>query len=457
VRRFFIEDSGLPFPIGISAAESLKASDEANNRESKVLFGSLALGAVYAFLRDNLELLPKMLLGNVRIPGVTFGVYNSPMMLAVGFIIGPVACLVWFLGALVGDFGIVVAGSGLGLFDLTTAQGIKASLGLGLMLGAGLGVVLLQLIGWLRRGATMRPAVPGAAPADQDAKDLEGEGAAPASAVYPPILSAKTLRVAAPLVSAAVAGAAALLLGLGLAPAVLVVLGTWVAVMMASQCVGVSGIDPMEVFGILVLLVVQIVFHDIGPLSLFLAAAVVAVACGLTGDVMNDFKAGAILGTSPRAQWAAQAVGGIVGAVVASAVLLALVGAFGTDSFGVGADGMPREFVAAQASVVASLVDGIPNLTAFFIGLAAAVVLVALRLPIMTLGLGVYLPFYLSLTAAIGGVVKLACDRLMKERRAQADSIGLAAASGLLGGESLCGVVSALIVVVASMVASMAA
>lgn len=429
VRPYFIEKTDLTFPIGVSAAETIKASDKTKSSESKALFGAMGIAAIYAFFRDNLKLLPAMFLDKVNIPGVAFGIYNSPMMLAIGFMVGPIACLVWFIGALIGDFGVVVGGSALGLWDTTTAQGIKTSLGMGLMFGAGVGIIFVQLGSFLRKRTKEST--------KQKGKKVEGKN----DTVF-----RKGILISAPLVSAVVAGLAAWLLGLGLLPSILLVLGTWVAVLMSSQSVGVSGIDPMEVFGVLVLLIIQIFFHDLDLLSLFFIAAIVAVACGLTGDVMNDFKAGAILGTRPRDQWIAQAIGGVVGAIVASVVLLSLVSAFGADSFGVG-----KEFVAAQASVVAAMVGGVPNMTAFVIGIVVGLVLALFKLPCMTLGLGVYLPFYLSFTAFIGALIKIAYDKLSK--KSNAEIRGLAIASGLLGGESLIGVLGALMVVFMSFIA----
>lgn len=423
IRRYFIEDVALPYPIGVSAAESLKASGKTAAKESKTLFISMGFAAVYTWIRDNLAVLPAMFLSKVNIPGVTFGIYNSPMMFAVGFIVGPVACIVWFVGALIGDFGVVVGGTTAGLWNIETAQGIKTSLGMGLMLGSGVGVIGVQVIGGF-----------------SDKKNKR-EKKKPTS---------KGLRYmfrAAPFVSAAIAAVAAWGLGIGLAPSILLVLGVWVAALMSAQCVGVSGVNPMEVFGVLVLLVVQIFLHDIDMFSLFLIAAIVAVACGLVGDVMNDFKAGALLGTPPRDQWIAQAIGGIIGAVVASMVLIALVTAFGTDSFGPG-----KEFVAAQASVVAAMAGGIPDMTFFVIGLVVGLILALFKLPCMTLGLGVYLPFYLSLTAFIGGLIKLVYDRVTKKNK-DAEKMGMAAAAGLLGGESLVGVVSAVAIMAATFLA----
>lgn len=151
----------------------------------------------------------------------------------------------------------------------------------------------------------------------------------------------------------------AIALDLGPVPAVIVTLFTFVTTIMSAQSCGQTGIDPMEIFGLIVMLIVA-AFAQIAQVKLFFIAGIVAVACGLAGDVMNDFKAGAVLGTNPRAQWIGQAIGGIVGALVAAAVMVALVTAYGPDAFG-----PDKSFVAAQASVVATMVSGIPSVPWF--------------------------------------------------------------------------------------------
>jgi uncharacterized oligopeptide transporter (OPT) family protein len=61
----------------------------------------------------------------------------------------------------------------------------------------------------------------------------------------------------------------------------------------------------------------------------------------------------------------------------------------------------------------------------------------------MTLGLGVYLPFYLSATAFIGGALKFIVQKAAPEWDKK--GAGLIIASGLLGGEAVAGVIIALI------------
>ena len=435
IHRHFIVDAALEFPTGNAAAQTLRAT-EAGGKTGKQLFGSMGLAGIYCVLRDGLGAIPSMFC-SLNIPGVTFAIYNSPMLLSVGFLVGFAPVAFWFAGALLGNFGIIVGGTAAGAFDVTSAQGIVKSLGMGLMMGSGIAVVLKDIL----------PEVAGIVRglAADNASDTDSQSLVTGSLK----LDAGILGLAA----AAVAVIIAIALDLGPVPAVVVTLLTFVTTIMSAQSCGQTGIDPMEIFGLIVMLIVA-AFAQLAQVKLFFIAGVVAVACGLAGDVMNDFKAGAVLGTDPRAQWVGQAIGGVVGALVAAAVMMALVTAYGTDAFG-----PDKSFVAAQASVVATMVSGIPSVPWFVGGLAAGIVLYWVGLPAMMVGLGVYLPFYMSLTAFLGSVVKLAYDKwaarrdaaagLSAEEKAAKDAAfqeqGLVVASGLLGGESIVGVILAFI------------
>ena len=422
IRRRFVDESGLEYPIGTAAAETLEAS-EAGGATGRRLFLSMGIAGLYAILRDALGLIPAMLL-SLPIPGVAFGVYNSPMMLSVGFLVGTGAVIAQLAGGVIANFGVIVGGTATGLLDLAAADGIVKSLGMGLMMGSGLGVVVKDILPKAR--AWFAPVAGGAA------TDIESRADASALAL--------------------ITGVAALIIcvGLGLSPlvAVVVVLLSFVTTIMSAQSVGQTGIDPMEIFGLIVLLIVAAI-SDTASVGLFLVAGVVAVTCGLAGDVMSDFKTGAIIGTSPRAMWAGQAIGALIGSVVAVAVLVALAGAYGLDAFGPG-----KAFVSAQASVVATMVSGIPSVPAFAVGVVGGIALYVAGLPSMMFGLGVYLPFYMTLSMFLGSMVKLVFDRVARSRglgAREGDEAGVVIASGLLGGESIAGVVLALVSVVTGM------
>ncbi len=457
LRKHFIEDTQLEYPIGEAAAQTLIAG-EAGGKTGWKLFGSLGVAGIYTALRDGLGVLPAMLFGNVAIPGVSFGIYNSPMLLAVGFLVGTGAVAAWFAGALLSNFGIVVGGAAAGLWDTAGGQGVASSLGMGVMMGSGIGVVCKIAFQKLRGrggGGAARLAAAEGGPRTGSGRTHAADIRAGAEGAAAPAAAGDRRRGgrrggAAALAVACVALVICFGLGLGPVPAVVVVLLAWVATAMSAQSVGQTGIDPMEIFGLIVLLAVAAI-SDVPQVQLFFVAGVVAVACGLAGDVMNDFHAGHVIGTSPKAQWIGQAAGAVLGAAVSVAVMAVLLHAYGPGAFGPQA-----EFVSAQASVVATMVSGIPCVPAFALGLAAGFALYLAGFPAMMLGLGIYLPFYMSLTAFLGSLAKLAYDAACRRVRAglapedraarekaQAET-GLVVSSGLLGGESIVGVLVAL-------------
>ena len=440
IHRHFIVDAKLEFPTGTAAAETLRAT-EAGGKTGTQLFASMGIAGLYSLLRDGLGIIPTMLC-TLPIPGVAFGIYNSPMMLSIGFLVGTGAMLFWIGGAVCANFGLIVGGSAAGLWDVATAQGIVASLGMGLMMGSGVATVLKDIL----------PQVAGIVRGLRSSSSEQGEDARS--------LMSGSVRTDAGILGVGVAACALLAcFGLGLSPvaSVVVVALSFVTTIMSAQSCGQTGIDPMEIFGLIVLLAIA-ALGESSQVKLFFVAGVVAVACGLAGDVMNDFRAGHLLGTDPRAQWLGQALGGLVGAAVAAAVMVALVSAYGPDAFGPG-----KDFVAAQSSVVATMISGIPSIPWFVGGLVAGIALYWAKIPSMMIGLGVYLPFYMSFSSFLGVIVKLVFDKVVAARRssmteeqkaaaAERDNeAGLVVASGTLGGESIVGVIIAFVAVFASL------
>ncbi len=412
IRKYFVVIKELPYPMGQAAAETLVIGDE-GGKKSFTLFFSLMIAAIFTGFRDWAGKIPATLMNSILMEkGIYAGIWLSPMLVAVGYIIGPLYIGIWFVGALIGDFGIVLGGTSLGLLDGVTASDIKSSLGIGLMVGTGIGIVVKGIL--------------------PKAKEIFG----PMFQKHAMSSGFINLRWA-PILMVVIAVVFTTVCKMGLIASVITILGVWLATSMSAQIVGQTGINPMEVFGIIVLLAAKAV-SSVGQTEAFLVAAVVAIACGLAGDVMNDFKAGHILQTNPKAQWIGECIGGIVGAVVSVAIFFVILKAYGPTAFG-----NPEQFIAPQAGMVAAMVGGIANPTSFYIGLAVGVLLYLFDFPVMTLGLGVYLPFYLSATAFIGGILRFSIEKIAPNW--EKNGTGLIIASGLLGGEAVVGVVIALI------------
>jgi putative OPT family oligopeptide transporter len=408
IRPYFIEKENLPYPMGIAAAETVMAGNE--GEKAKWLFSTLTVAAVFTIIRDWFGWIP-IAWNSTKLAAhnIFFGVWISPMSIGIGYIIGPLYTAVWFLGGVISYFFLIPVGVSEGWFsDVARATAFKDSLGIGLLVGTGAGILIKGILPRARE-------------------------------IYGSMLPGKTKSEAgislkwAPAVVAVLALLLTFFTEMNLISSLLTIVGCWLTTAMAASVTGQTGINPMEIFGIIVLLAIKVVSH-VGMMEGFFIAAVVAVACGLAGDILNDFKSGHILKTNPRAQFISGAVGGVVGSIVAVVVLYMMHESFG--KFGPG-----TELPAPQAFAVSSLVGGLSDPTAFYIGLLIGAVLFLLNLPGMTLGLGIYLPMFITTSVFIGGIIKFIHNKINKNHGDK----GVIVASGLLGGEGVAGVLIAII------------
>lgn len=403
-RRSLVERRSLPFPIGKAAYDTLLAGS-AGGKNAVALFSAMAASILFTVMRDALGWIPAVA---VLVPATSVAsaltIYISPMALGIGAMIGPLFSLVWFGGAMAAHFVMVPLLVGSGVFsDLAGADLFRQGLGIGLMLGTGAGVALKTIFA--------------------KARELSKKGRVQTGWDRRGVCLAAGL-VAAVLAMLAIFTETTLLQGL------LLVAGVALATYLSGTLTGQTGVNPMEIFGILVFLAIS-VFSKTTLGGAFSIAAVTAVACGLTGDVANDFKSGSLLGTSPKAQIAAEAVGGVAGALVAVLALAVLKDAFG---FGPG-----TPLPAPQAAAVNAIAGGQVDRLGLAIGFALGAALFLLKAPTATLGLGVYLPAHISTVMGLGAGLFLLLRRILKNKEAAERGMGLAA-SGLLGGEGVAGV-----------------
>ena len=410
-RRQFIEEEKLPYPMGLASYNTLLAGMKGGHG-AKTLFASMGGSVVFTVLRDGFGKIPALLTifkGNAMIPA--FSIWISPMAMGIGAIIGPILALVWFGGSIFGFFLLTPIGLATGLFhSMAEADVFRSNLGIGLMIGTGLGVFVRAVL--------------------SKVKGKKGNG------------ERKPFPLRTKLLIFLVMLFAAVLLGIGteisLPQALILIVGIYLTTYLSGMLTGQTGINPMEIFGILTLLVVQF-FTNPSLIASFSIAAVTAVACGLTGDVMNDLKSGHMLGTDPKQQLAGEGIGGVIGAILSVFVLLIMKRAFG--GFGT------AELPAPQAAAVSAMVGGLGNVPAFAIGCIVGLTLFLCKVPAATLGLGVYLPVYISsimgLGALVAAIVKKGFSRKYKEDEISGTA-GLVA-SGLLGGEGITGVAIAIL------------
>lgn len=413
-RLRFVEGKALPYPIGAAAAETLEAGDTGGHK-GLILFGTMGVSAVFTYLRDSLGWIPQAIVSKwLYARNFNVGIWLSPMAAGIGYMIGPLYTGVWFLGSVLSYLLIIPLGPALGIFpNVDAAVAFKNTVGIGLMVGTGIGILVSYII--------------------TSAKNYKNRVAAKAVQAAPTKAKTKTLRKLLIIVPVLAAYILSIICGLGPIASVLLLAGTFAASAMAATITGETGINPMEVFGIIVLLAVRLIV-PVDATGAFFIAACVAVACGYSGDLLNDYKAGQMLGTNPVAQLISQTAGGLVGTIVAAAAMFALIGQFG----GVGPDkGLP----AGQAFAVSQMVSGIGSPMVFGIAALIGVVLYLIKVPAMTLGIGMYLSFEISSIVFLGGFIRFISDKLRKK----SSDTGTITASGLLGGEGITGVTVAII------------
>ena len=406
LRYRFIVKNSLPYPIGLAAAETIKVGDEGGGK-SIVLFGTMLVSAVYTFFRDQLSLVPQAFMYK----NSSIGVWNSPMAVGMGYILGTLYTGVWFLGALFSNAFIIPFGPKLGLFkDSAAASAFTTSAGIGLLVGTGLGVLIGIIISSIKKLSSTN-------------KDSYVDSS---NTFKKKLLSYSRILI---ILSTALAFVFTIASGISVIPSILLIIGVFIVSIMAATITGQTGINPMEIFGIIVLLAIRI-FVDIDATDALMIAACVAVASGFSGDLFNDYKAGQVLGTNHKAQLISQIVGGVFGTVVASLALFAIINQFGEVGSG-------TSLPAAQAVGVSAMINGIGSPVVFGIAAGIGAILYLLGLPTATLGIGIFLPFTISSAVFLGGIIRFITDRL---RGKSTDETGTVAASGLLGGEGITGV-----------------
>jgi putative OPT family oligopeptide transporter len=211
-------------------------------------------------------------------------------------------------------------------------------------------------------------------------------------------------------------------------------------------------------------------------------ASVVAVNAAIAGDVMQDLKTGHLVGATPWKQQTAELIGVIIGAIVAPLTLTVLNEAFRITPTYCAVNphpewGCSKVLEAPQAEIIGTLIEGMfggsVNYPMLGLGVAVAAIIIGARwylgsngpkLPIMSIAIGMYLPFYLSATIFLGGVLNhfvsrtahLRVDGTLSGKPSEKAiksskelvSRGTLLSAGLIAGEALMGVLIAVIIII---------
>jgi putative OPT family oligopeptide transporter len=183
-----------------------------------------------------------------------------------------------------------------------------------------------------------------------------------------------------------------------------------------------------------------------GVLAVLGVAAVVCVSSAVAGELLQDFKVGYILGGTPRSIQIVELIAVICASLVMYFPLMVLDRGMG----GFGSAKLP----APQAGLMAYLAQGIVGgemawpLVIVGVLMGFGLVLVRVKSP-MLVAIGMYLPLGTVFAIFVGGMIRWITDTMSQRRghneaqRARVDNVGVLAASGLIAGEALLGLVTA--------------
>lgn len=174
-------------------------------------------------------------------------------------------------------------------------------------------------------------------------------------------------------------------------------------------------------------------------------AAVVCVSSAVAGEMLQDLKAGHILGGTPWKMQTGNMFGLLFSSLILFFPLMILHGAF---TFG------SKELPAPQAGLMAAISQGIVGgemawplvIVGIFMGFA--LILVQVKSP-MLVAVGMYLPLETTFAIFCGGVIRALVDKAAGKRnfnaaqKARVENTGILLASGLIAGEALTGLVRA--------------
>lgn len=473
LRRVLIVENPLTFPEGVATAEVLKAGQQ-GGRGVRVMAWAGLCGAYFKTAQSGWKLLGSKVTGSFTAGKALFvcGCDLSPALMAVGYIVGlNIAVLVfaggvgaWLIGIPVYTalYGAPLAsdGSALGAYEAAaTVWSTKIRyVGVGAMFVGGIWALvslarplLAGVRGSLAAHRARRRGTDGDVPRAE--RDLSPRTILAGVAILVPALLVVLLAVLGreELGVSTARYATVILLALGLAVVagfLFSAVAGYMAGLVGSSNNPISGVTIATVLVTAILLFAVLGNQPSGVAAVILVAGVVCCAAAISGDNLQDLKAGHIVGATPARQQVMQMVGVVAAALTLAPVLSLLYNAYGLGgSFPrVGMDAA-EALAAPQATLMHSVARGVfarqLEWGMIGIGAGAAVAVIILdemlkargcsfRVPVLAVAVGIYLPVELSTPIVLGGVIARVTGRTRRD--------GLLFSSGLIAGEALVGI-----------------
>ncbi|MGL5085927.1 MAG: OPT family oligopeptide transporter [Clostridium sp.] len=444
------EDGKLMYPEATAIAETLVAS-EGNKDAVKYMGIGFGISGIINILTGSFL--------NVINNGITFvgskfykwkfSTEVNPLLLGIGFIVGLEIALTMFAGSLLANFGIApligyftdFAREGAGtwndpsvLMNTMDVNAISGSyvkyIGAGMMLCGG-------IIGAVKLIPTIITSVRETLKAKSAKDGKDGSGKSEMIILFGGVILAAVAAfvISQNIVMAILAGVVSLILAL-------------LFVIVAGRLTGTIGTSNLPVSGMTIasLVILTLVFVIMGwtdlesNKSLLLFALFMVVAIAVAGGYSQSQKVTYIVKGKKSEMQNYFAIASIVGVVIVTGTIFIL-----RDQLAV--TGVDAQFALPQANLMATLTSGIMsgNLPwpMIITGIVMGIFFFFLKLPIMTVAIGVYLPISTTSIILVGALIRVLVEKMSKskEDREFKVSNGISLSSGLVAGGSIIGLV----------------
>lgn len=476
LRKPLCVDAKLPWPESVASAEIVKAGSESGDAP-RTIFGAMGFGALMQLLKSDKGLqifreysegflaFPKSVIRHTGGPAVEHGggiawstPSLSPALIGIGYIIGFEPSSITFAGGLIA-WGLLIPvllffdpdlarrfGDNVGPDVLTASiwRNVVRPIAVGAMLVAAANTMwgIRESLVTSFKGAMAASAIGGGSTTERTEQDIPLKWVIlgtvgllfPITAIYyhftqnlPAALVTAVLMAVVGFLLCACGGYLVGLVGSSNQPLSGLTLSALLLSAMAVLAIGVTGAP--------------------GVAAVLGVAAVVACACSVSGSLIQDLKAGHLLGGTP---WKMQAVE-ILAVVLLSFFLMGPIIALheaNLDTGGIGGRALP----APQAGLMAQLAKGIVGgqmawgLLGIGVAFGVALLLCGARAP-MLIAVGMYLPFDTTSAMFLGGLLKRIVEKRMarasEAARQRVEEHGTLIASGLVSGEAIVGILLA--------------
>ncbi len=447
------EHGTLPYPEGTACAEILLAGEEGGANASTV-FAGMGFSALFKFIIDGIKAVPGEVAFKVKGYAGEIGTQIYPAVMSVGYICGPRISSYMFSGGvlswlvliplivLFGENTIMYPATDMTIGEIFAADGASGIwssyvryIGAGALAAGGI-ISLVKSLPLIVR--TFKDAVKNFSV--KGGSGLRTEQDISMKVVIGAIIILTLLVWLIPAIPVSLLGAF-----------IIVVFGFFFATV-SSRMVGLVGSsnNPVSGMAIATLLIATLILKLTGAegaegMSAAIAiGSVICIVAAISGDTSQDLKTGYILGSTPKKQQIAEILGVVAAALAIGGTLYLLDKAmgFGTDAL-----------AAPQATLMKMIVEGVMSAelpwNLVFIGAFIAVIVEIIGIPVLPFAIGIYLPVHLNACIMIGGLVRLAFDRMKCDEAKKKDIVndGILFSSGMIAGEGIVGILLALLAV----------